>query len=388
MQTHITKILPDIINIRQNIHRNPELKFAEKETAQLITNTLKSFGYENIQNGIGKTGVVAVLDSGKPGKTVALRADMDALPLQEENHDIPYQSKNAGIMHACGHDGHTASLLGAAYALKQLTNQFSGKIKFIFQPGEEGGAGALEMIKDGVLDNPKVDAIFGYHNWHREGLAKFSTRNGCVLASTTQFTITLSGQGGHAAVPDTTNDPIYIGACLIQNLQSIVSRWTRPIEPVVVSVTQFSSGNTYNIIPEKALIKGTIRTTSLANKELVKQKFSNIVTKTAEMYGAKADIEIVDSYPPTINTAAETELVQKTAKQVLGDNSFVEMLGPVMGAEDFSFFLQQIPGCYYFLGNGSGNVPIHSSRYNYNDDLLNFAIAMFCQIAINYLQQA
>ncbi|MCX6956972.1 MAG: M20 family metallopeptidase [Verrucomicrobiae bacterium] len=250
MKLLLQQLLPEIIELRHHLHAHPELAHEEHETAALVGKTLKKFGYE-VTEGIGGTGVSAVLDSGKPGKTVALRADMDALPIHEET-DLAHRSTRDGKMHACGHDGHTATLLAAAGALMQCKDQFQGKIKFIFQPAEETGTGAAAMIEDGVLENPKVDAIFGYHNSSKSDFGVFKTKMDCLFASQDVFTVVIHGKGGHAAYPHLTVDPIYIGSMIIQALQGIVSRCSAPVEPVVLSVTQFHAGNTHNVIPSEA----------------------------------------------------------------------------------------------------------------------------------------
>jgi hippurate hydrolase len=385
LKQYCNEILPEIIKLRHAIHQNPELLYAVHETADLVTRTLQHFGYSNIQTGVGETGVVAVLDSGKPGKTVALRADMDALPIMEQT-GVTYQSKNKGKMHACGHDGHTATLLGCAYVLKKMLPNFSGKIKFIFQPAEEGGAGAAAMIKDGVLKNPDVDAIFGYHNYPTVKAGLISGRDGCLLAAADEFQITVQGKGGHASQPHLAIDPIYISASIIMQLQSIVSRMSLSTDPVVISVTQFNAGSAFNVIPSEASLFGTIRTISLQTRQRIHQQLAELAQDIAKAYGGNASYQNHRGYPPTLNHSHETELVRRTARELFGEAGYEERSAPVMAAEDFSFFLQAVPGCYFFIGNGEDTQMCHHPQFNFNDEILPTAISMLSQVALNYLK--
>jgi hippurate hydrolase len=386
LQSHVNKILPEVIQLRHAIHQNPELLYDVHQTADLVVRTLKSFGYEQIQTGIGQSGVVALLDSGKPGKTVGLRADMDALPIIEQTN-AAYQSKNHGKMHACGHDGHTATLLGSAYVLRQMLPHFTGKIKLIFQPAEEGGAGAHAMIQDGVLKNPDVDAIFGYHNWPTKRAGLVCVRNGCLLAAADEFTLTIHGKGGHASQPHLTIDPIYISACIIMQMQSIVSRMSLSTEPVVISATQLNAGTAYNVIPSEAQIRGTIRTTNPTTRLRVHQQLEELAQAIASGYGGSTSYHAPEGYPPTMNHVQETDLVRQTARELFGEQGLHELEAPIMGAEDFSYFLQAIPGCYFLVGNGEHTEMCHHPKFNYNDEILPNAMLMMCQTALNYLNK-
>lgn len=382
-QEDIEKMLPEMTDLRRHIHTNPELAFDEKGTAQLIADHLKSYGY-HVQLGIGGTGVSTVLDSGKPGKTVLLRADIDALPILEETN-LPYQSKNKGKMHACGHDGHTVSLLTAARFLKANTSLFKGKIKLIFQPAEEIGGGAAAMIKDGVLENPKVDAAFAYHNWPGVEAGIIATRNDCLLAGLDSFTITINGKGGHAATPEACIDPIYIGSCIIESLQSIVSRGTSPLESVVISVTEFHGGSAINVIPNSAVLSGSMRTTSRDVQTFAKMRLKQIAEGIAATFGATVDVAFTGNFPITINTLVEVDLVLTTARELFGDKQVMVVPKPLMYAEDFSYFLEKVPGCYLLIGNGIDSAPPHTSHYNFQDKIIPIAARTLSQIAMNYL---
>ncbi len=380
----IEKILPEAVELRHKIHANPELKYEEHQTAQLVQETLEQFGYE-VETHIAETGMVAILDSGKPGKVVALRADMDALPIEEQT-GLAYQSKNKGKMHACGHDGHTATLLAAAYALQQINKEFNGKIKLIFQPAEEAGGGALAMIHAGVLKKPKVDAIFGYHNYPTIKQGCVGARVGCILAGADFFTITIQGKGGHGAIPEASIDPIYVGSLLVQALQGLVSRVNSPLEPAVLSVTQFQAGNSVNIIPDQAILKGGLRTTTSASRKVLLQQFKTVIDNVVAAYGASASIEFVgEGFPPTINTKDEVDLVYKAAKQVVGDENTKFLSDPIMATEDFSYFLQEVPGCFFLVGNGEGAPMVHTAGYDFNDAVIPVAAKVMCLAALEYL---
>ena len=384
-QVHIKSIHQDIIKIRHSIHSCPELKYEEHETAKLVVQTLKKFGYDNITTQIAGTGVSVILDSGKPGKTVALRADMDALPMTELT-SLSYCSKHHNKMHACGHDGHTATLLAAASALKQNADKFKGKIKFIFQPAEEGGLGALEMIKAGILENPKVDAIFGYHNLPSE-FGKVGIRAGCLLSGVDFFSIKITGKGGHAAMPHLCVDPILVGSAIVQSLQSIASRFMPTADLFVLSVTQFHGGTAPAIIPDDVTLGGTMRTMSPQVREIALKHFYRIIEGVAQSYSANVEIDIKLSVPATVNTLLETQLVEKTATELFGKNNVVQFEQPLMFAEDFSFFLEKVPGCYFTVGNGEKSHGLHTPLYDFQDDIIPIAASLLAQTAVNYLNQ-
>ncbi len=377
----IAAILPEIIEIRHRLHRHPELSNNEYKTAGLIAEKLKSWGYSPIM-GIAKTGISVVLDSKKPGKTVALRADMDALPVQEKSK-IDFPSQHDGVMHACGHDGHMATLLMAAYLLQDA--EFSGKIKFIFQPAEEIGAGAEAMIKEGILENPTVDAIFGYHNIPTFPKNKIIVRPHCFMAGAARFKISIEGVGGHSSAPDKTIDPIYIGSTIIQAIQSIVSRSISPFDPIVISVTQFHAGYADNVIPDKAVLQGTLRFTDNNKVNLVKKKMTDLVIDIAKSLGGSASIEFVQTVPAVMNAVDETNLVRQVASDLYGKENVIDLEQNFMATEDFSFFLNKTPGCYFMVGTGIDKKYIHHPEYTFEDEIIPIASEMLAAVALRYL---
>ncbi|MBS0288717.1 MAG: amidohydrolase [Proteobacteria bacterium] len=381
MQDFINAIFPYYQQLRRQLHQMPELRYQEVKTAALITQELQKLNL-GVQTQVGQTGVVAILDRGI-GKTVALRADMDALPITEDSQ-LHYQSKNKGIMHACGHDGHVATLLAVAHVLCEFKHQFSGKIKFIFQPAEEGGAGALAMINDGVLENPTVDAIFAYHNYPNAPVGNILVKHDCTMYGNVEFNITIHGKGGHAAVPNLANNPITIAAHFIQALQTVSCSLAQKEEPIILTVTQLNSGTAANVIPTSTNLIGTIRAASISHSKEAQNILKKTLQDCVSKHNATASIEINDIYPPTINTKAETDFVFNQATQLLGKDrvSLKHMSG--RASEDFSFFLQKVPGCYFFIGNGNG-ASCHNPQYDFNDTLLPDAIALLSNLAINYL---
>jgi hippurate hydrolase len=383
IRQQISEYLPEIIALRHAIHKHPELRYEEVKTAQLVDETLRSYGYTTT-TGIAKTGVCAVLDSGKPGKTVALRADMDALPIQEATQ-LPFASEVPGVMHACGHDGHTATLLLAAKVLMQHRHAFTGKIKFIFQPAEELGYGALKMVDAGILKNPDVDAIFGYHNVPTMPQGKILVKSGCIFGGLITFAITIHGVGGHSSAPEKAVDPIYVGSTVVQALQSIVSRNNSAFEPLVISVTQFHAGQADNVIPDKAILRGSIR--FIENKAIawIKAQMEQVVTHTCAALGANADINFEDEVPATINTPAETMLLQTTAMQLFGEDNVVNLAHNIMATEDFSYYLQNIPGCFFLVGTGENKTYLHHPAYQFEDAILPIAAETLIHASLNYL---
>lgn len=378
----LASLLPTVSQIRQTLHSCPELKYEEFKTAELVSTHLQDWGYQ-IQTGIAKTGITTIIDSGKPGKTVALRADMDALPITEQTN-LEYASKNFGKMHACGHDGHTATLLAVAATLKQCKDQFKGKIKLIFQPAEEGGAGAAVMIKEGVLDD--VDVIFGYHNMQLP-LGKVGIKSGCVFAGADFFKIRIIGKGAHAAFPEKSIDPIFIGSQIVQGLQSVVNRHIAAVSPAVLSVTEFHAGNAISIIPEEAILTISLRTSSPEIRNQALEQCEKISKGIAESYGAKVVIETISTCPPTMNTENESQLVYNSAKKIFDKDNVIWLDHPTMATEDFAFFLEKVPGCFFLVGNGEINSTLHASTYNFQDAIIPIAAELLIMTAFNFLNQ-
>lgn len=369
---HIADIGPRIAAIRRDIHAHPELAFQEQRTSVLVTEHLERLGIE-VYRGIAGTGVVGKLTSGQGGGAIGLRADMDALPLRELN-TFEHRSRHEGRMHACGHDGHTAMLLGAAELLAARRNagSFRGTVYLIFQPAEEHEGGARVMVEEGLFDRFPMEAVFGMHNWPGLPAGSLAVKSGPVMAGADRFEIVISGRGGHAAMPHLGSDTVLAGAALIQSLQSLVSRVTDPLEPVVISVTRFQAGNADNILPETAVLGGTVRT---FRPELQAQVEAGIARtcKAIEM-AHEVSVRFVFSrgYPPTINAEAPVALCRKVASEVALGGTVHHDLPPSMGAEDFAYLSARVPGCYVWLGNGSGegNCMLHSPHYDFNDALI------------------
>ncbi len=372
------------IALRHTIHANPELGFEEQHTATLVARELQAMGLPVVSSVAG-TGVVAVIDSGKPGKTVALRAELDALPLSEQTA-LSYQSRHPGKMHACGHDGHVATLLAAAQALTLCKDQFRGKVKLIFQPAEENcKLGAPAMIAAGILENPTVDAIFAYHNHPGIETGTVLTRTGSALSGNTHITIIVHGKSGHAATPEHNIDPILIGSAIAQTFPIINQQLSTADEPVVMRITEFNSGTSRNVVPATATLGGTIRTASLKQRDLAKLRIQTMAQYLAQAQGAAVEITFTDYIPPTINTASETALVTATAKRLLGTEKVRTKPQPARASEDFAFYLQKIPGSYFFMGNGINTPSCHNAEYDFNDGLLPLAAELLCQVAVDYL---
>lgn len=357
---------------RQHLHQFPETAFEETETAKFIAGKLVSFGLD-VQQGLGKTGVVATLAAGNGTKKIALRADMDALFIQEQN-TFAYKSCSDGKMHACGHDGHTAMLLGAASYLAKHRN-FNGTVYFIFQPAEEGRAGARQMMDDGLFEKFPADCVFGMHNFPAIPPGHFAAKSGAMMASFDCFEIIITGQATHAAMPHLGNDAIVASAQLITALQTIVSRTLNPADPAVVSITQIHAGNTWNALPESVVLRGTFRCFSRSVQEAIAAKITRLVNATCEGFEVSAAIKFNPEnpgYPVTFNTEAETELALLAAVAVAGEDGVDRQPAPCMGSEDFAFMLQEKPGCYVWIGNGSSadGCLLHNPHYDFNDQIL------------------
>jgi len=352
---------------RQDFHRHPELGYEEQRTARIVAERLQSFGFEKVETGIGGTGVLGVLHGrgGAGGEAILLRADMDALPIEEKT-GADYTSQTAGKMHACGHDGHTTMLLGAARHLA-ATRNFEGTVYFCFQPAEEGGAGAKAMLDDGLFERYRPRAVYGMHNWPGLPVGQFAVKDGPVLAAAGEFSIRISGRGAHAAFPNQARDPIVAGAQLVTALQTVVSRVVDPLQPAVLSVTRFAAGTTHNVIPDDAELLGTVRAFDVAVYDQIVAEMDRICASVAEALRVEVSISRApNAYPPTINDKDQADFVEGVMRDAFGDANIHRGHPPTMAGEDFAFFTQEVPGCYVIIGNGD-SAPLHNPGYDFND---------------------
>ena len=362
---------------RQHLHQNPELDLQCHETAAFVVERLREFGVDSIDEGWAETGVVALIKGRGDGPTIGLRADMDALPIHEAT-GLDYASKVDGKMHACGHDGHTTMLLGAAKYLAETRN-FAGTVALIFQPAEETIGGARIMCEEGLIGRYGIKSVYAMHSLPDLPIGQFETCKGPIMAAADDFRITVQGRGGHAAHPDTTVDPIAVGAQIYQGLQTIVSRNIDPIETGVLSVTIFQAGSATNVIPDSAELAGTIRTFAKPVQKLMRNRMENVSRSIAQAYGATIDIEYTTGYPATINFADETDFAIKIAGDIVGSENVEGNTLPTMGAEDFAFMLEECPGAYVYIGNGPG-AALHHPEYNFNDDATPIGASYFARL--------
>jgi len=358
----------DMTAWRRDLHAHPETAFEEHRTSDYVARKLTEFGID-VDRGLGGTGVVGTIKRGN-GPVIGIRADMDALHIHEAN-GFAHKSTNDGKMHACGHDGHTTMLLGAARYLAEA-GRFRGTVHLIFQPAEETEGGGRKMIEDGLFEKFPVEAVYGMHNWPGTPVGKFAVKAGPMLAATDTFEIMVTGKGGHAAMPHTTIDPIVISAQIVTGLQTIASRSTHPVDSAVVSVTQIHAGEAWNIIPEQVLMRGTARAFKPAVRDAVEAQMKRIIEGVAMAHGASAALTYRRNYPPTVNHERETEIAARVACDVVGEANVDRNPMPTMGGEDFAFMLEQKPGCYIFIGNGpsDGGRVLHSPHYDFNDEIL------------------
>lgn len=370
------------VALRRHFHAHPEMKFEEHGTAKRVAEELRALGYQ-VAEGIAATGVVGVLDTGRAGPTIALRADMDALPIVEQS-GAPYASSTPGVMHACGHDGHTATLLLAAVRIAAMKDRLKGKVKLVFQPGEEGGLGAEKMIEEGVLDG--VDAIFGYHNRPGFPQGEVFVKSGSAMGGCDQFELTIHGRSGHASRPDQAIDPIYVGTLVVQALQGIVSRQVSPLEAGVVTVAQFHAGTAGNVIPATAKLVINSRNSSPKVRDRIVTQIEAVVAGICQSYGARFDLKNVLSIPALINDEAQSRFVLDAAARRFpaGQVKAIDFM-PTIGSEDFAFFLQKIPGCFFFVGLGEDRPYLHDDRYDFNDEILPAAAGTFVAIVEDFL---
>jgi amidohydrolase len=393
LRQFIAQEVPDLVAIRRDLHAHPEIGYEEQRTGQVVQRELKKSGIEFVANLAGGTGVMAHIPARANGQAMGLRADMDALPILEET-GLPYASTIAGKMHACGHDGHTTILIGAARVLSKIARQspqsLPRPISFVFQPAEEGGAGGQKMVQEGCLTGkiigPPIANMFGLHGWPRLPLGTVGTRLGPLLAASDRFDIVVKGVGAHAAFPHVSRDPIVAAAAIVSSLQTIASRNVDPLASVVVSVTMLNSGSAYNVIPSQAKISGTVRTLTPDVLHLTQRRIEEIATNTAKAHGCEATFEYRLGYPVTRNDAGAVEIFNTIAASTLGDQNVINLPNPVMGGEDFAFYCQEVPSCFFVLGlipPGKKNVPdLHQPTFDFNDDAIAIGVEMFCRLAL------
>ena len=384
----VDEILPGVIADRRHLHEHPELGFQEVETARFVADRLRALGVDDIRTGIAQTGATALIKGRQgPGKTVLVRADMDALPIEEEN-EVDYRSKQAGVMHACGHDAHTAMLLGVGRLLMERRDRFAGTVKLLFQPAEEGPGGAKPMIKAGVLDDPPVDAVLGMHMAQEAPLGVIALRAGPTMAASDGFTVVIHGKGGHGARPQSTIDPIAVGAQIVVALQTIVSREIDPTESAVVTVGAFRAGEAANVIPDTAELRATVRSFTREGRDYLARRIEEVVRGIAGSMRAEVDFRYRFGYPPTINDPAMTDLVRAAATELIGAERVVEA-PQMMGAEDFSYFLEQRPGCFFYVGSRNEERGLiwghHHPRFDIDEEALGVGIATMTAAVQRYL---
>lgn len=391
----ITEFHSALQKIRRDIHAHPELCFEEQRTSDVIAQKLTEWGIP-VLRGMGVTGVVGIVKNGSSERAIGLRADMDALPVQEIN-TFPHASKNNGKMHACGHDGHVAMLLGAAHYLAKHRH-FDGTVYLIFQPAEEGGGGAKRMMDDGLFTKCPMEAVFGMHNWPGVAVGAFGVAVGPMMASSNEFEVIVKGKGAHAAQPHKGIDPIMVAIQIAQSWQSVVTRNKSPIDAAVLSITQIHAGSATNVIPDEATLVGTVRTFTTEVLDLIESRMRIIAEHTARAFDAQVDFRFKRNYPPLINHVKETAFAVEVMKSVVGEHNVDAQAEPTMGAEDFAFMLQEKPGCYVFIGNGEGDhrsaghglgpCNLHNPSYDFNDELLPIGASYWVRLAESWLRNA
>ena len=382
----IASILPEITDFRRYLHKHPEPAFKEVNTARAVVQRLKSIPGLEIAQQVGRTGVVAVLGPEKKGACVALRADMDCLEINEQN-SFDHVSQNSGFMHACGHDGHTACLLGAALVISEIRDELQGPVKFIFQPAEENHGGAKEMLADGVLKNPPAAAIYGLHGTTAMKLGQIGLRAGASMAASKYFTITVKGKGCHAASPHKGIDPVHIGCQIVCAAQAIISRNINPLDSGLISIPKFVGSSAPNVIPQEVTLEGTLRALSAESRELLEGRLKELVESTAKAHGGEAGIEYYGGYPLLVNDQFESSYVRGIAEKVAGADKVVWDYPPTLGAEDFAFFAEQVPASFFWLGlepEGVQAPSLHHPCFDFNDEAIPTAIRMFCELVRNY----
>jgi amidohydrolase len=384
----ISNLTKEMIALRRDFHKHPELGFTEKRTAGIIARYLENLGLE-VHEGIGTTGVVGLLAGAKPGKTLMLRSDMDALPIHEKN-EVDYKSVNTGVMHACGHDGHMAILLTTAKVLSRMRDSLSGRIKFVFQPAEESLGGARAMIADGVLDDPKVDAAFGLHLISMLPLGYIGWKYGPIMASMDSFTITIKGKGGHSAMPEGGVDAILISSQVISTLQSLVTKDISPLSPVVIHVGTIKGGDAPNVIADEVVLEGTVRTLDMNVQKLVPERMKRILAGNTLSMGGSYELDYKSGYPTTVNNPEMTDLVRNAAGLVVEEDHVIGV-PPTMASEDMSFYLQKVPGSYFYVGAGNSEKgfvhPHHNSLFDFDEQALEIGAKTLVHLAVSYLER-
>jgi amidohydrolase len=385
LKERVASVFPQMVKWRRHLHQNPELSFQEKMTSRFVADRLTEMGIA-AKEGVGGYGVVGTICGSKPGRTVALRADMDALPIDDEKKN-EYASKQPGVMHACGHDAHTAALLGAARILHEMRDELSGNVKLLFQPAEEiSPGGALPMIRDGALSD--VDVVYGVHLWTPFPVGMIASRAGALMAAADEFVIEIKGRGGHGGLPHDTVDSVLVGAHLVVNLQTIVSRSINPVQPGVVSIGSFHAGKSFNVIPDSCSINGTVRAFDEETRQLIQDRLDVIVQQTCSMFGAAYELDYKPGYPPVVNDAAEYDRFVRVASLEFGTENVSEC-PLIMAGEDFSYYLREIPGCFLFVGAGneekSITAPHHHPRFDIDEDAMTRSTRLLVAMALDYL---
>ena len=384
-EERLAALVPALVALRHDLHAHPELGYQERRTAAIVADWLERLPGMHVRKGVAETGVVATLASERPGPCLAFRADMDALPM-EDKCGKPYQSTVPGVAHACGHDGHVTCLLGAAALMAEFPERLAGPVRFLFQPAEEGGAGAKLMMEQGALENPRPAAIFGLHGWPQLPAGTVGLGNGAIMASTDAINITIHGRGAHAAYPQRGIDPIVAAAHVVAALQTVVSRSKDPVEPAVVTIGSFHAGTARNIIPDQARLEGTLRTLSETVRVTLRAVIRQVAEQTAAAFGARAEVEIVEGYPVNVNDPEIKSYVQKVAAATFGTEHVIDNIPVSMGGEDFAFYVQQVPGCFARIGvaptDGSKGVDsLHNAAFDFNDETIATGVSLHCALA-------
>ena len=382
----VADLKDEMIRLRREFHQCPELGFRERVTANKVAEYLRNLGLE-VQTGIAETGVVGLLSGCKPGKTLLIRADMDALPIEEAN-DVPYRSKNAGVMHACGHDGHMAISLIAARILSSLSGEFSGQVKFVFQPGEEGFGGAREMIRHGVMGNPDVDAAMGLHLTNTLPIGELAVRAGPIMASMDSFSVEITGKSGHAAMPNEAVDAILIGSHVITALQTLISKETSPLEPLVVHVGTIHGGHAFNVVADRVEMKGTVRATNEELQRSLPERMERIISNLSKSLRGTGKLDYHFDYPQVVNDERISQMVKTVAVRLLGEDH-IPVMPPIMASDDIGFFLQEVGGCFFFVGSSNPEKEItgahHNPHFDFDEDAMVTGAEVLIGSALEYL---